>query len=112
MDIGRVGRALAGNLERLAGDVERGHERAEPRQLRRRLAGCALEMKDVLAAHVGQQLADSVRDAELPGHRFGPAAMDLVPCFAVVLSGLHEPAPKRLCNSLLQSLAASYAGSE
>ena len=79
-------------LEGFRRDVEAGHERAEPGQLRRRLARRTLEVEDVLAGDGRQPFAHPLRDPELAGHRLGAAAVHLVPCPTVVIRRFHRQA--------------------
>src|SRR5205085_2349002 len=81
------GCALGRDGDRLGGDVDTGDERAELDQLGCRLSGRALEMEDVLALDVREALADRERNAELPRHRVGAPAVDLVPGATIVLGG-------------------------
>src|SRR5262249_47810970 len=85
-----VRRAFAGDLDLLGGDVDRGHERAALDELRRRLTRRALQVQDVLALHVGNQVEDRLRDQQLLGRGAGAAAVDLVPGAAVLVSRLHD----------------------
>ncbi len=84
-----VRHALARDGGRLGRDVDTRHQRAELCELGGRLAGRALQVEHVLALDLWQPHADRRRDPELPGHRVGTAAVDLVPGPPVVLGRLH-----------------------
>src|SRR5436190_22017366 len=81
----RVRHSFARDRGRLAGDVDTGDECSELGELSGRLAGCTLQVENVSSFQFGQPLADRLRNSELPGHRVGAAAVDLVPGQPVVL---------------------------
>jgi hypothetical protein len=59
-----VGSPLAGDLDLLGGHIDRGHERAPLHELSRRLAGGALQVKDVLPLDVRDEIEDLLRDQQ------------------------------------------------
>ena len=81
------GRVLAGGGHGLGGRVHAGDERAEPRELRGRLAGAAAEVEDVLAGEVGEALLDGVRQPRRPLLAW---SVRLVPDAAVEVGRLHQ----------------------